>query len=104
MKSNLTVVIDHLQSCMGELAEKFIAKEMLKINRKFVTVEIAYGGYAISFPNNAPHLNEGDLDKLIQRVDNCLGVMIGPQFAKKIIKNIEDDIASIMMEMEPLTA
>ena len=96
MISNILVVIGHLHGCMGELAEKFVAMEMLQINRSFVHVEHGPNGIDVEIPRNIPNLPEEELYQLLEVIDKKLHNIVGPKLSRQIIDNIEYDIVTLM--------
>ena len=104
MISNLLIVIGHRHGCMGALAEKFVAKAMININRKYVIIEPGLNGVGVRFHRNVPNLTEKELHDLLTVIDSKLSDMIGPQLSKKVIENIEHDIVTLLTTADEETS
>ena len=95
--SNVSIIATHLKSWMGDLAEQFLAIELSKVNRKYVTLENTTSGVSVAFPQQIPQVNQQDLTILLGNLDEALKLIVGPGVSKVIIGRIQQDLTTMAM-------
>ena len=97
MISNLSIIINHLRPFMGDLTEEFLALELYLINKQYVTVENGFHGRYVSFSMDQLQVEAQDLDRLLEKLETALKVLVGPTQTHRIIEGIESQLIQIYL-------
>ena len=100
MRSNLLIIVNHLRSFMGDLAEEFLAMELLKIDKRYVEFERDYYScyIALPAPEAMPTINPSDMKILLDNISDALRTIVGPTQSKNIMDRIEGAVGEINRE------
>ena len=91
MSPDLSIIVTQLRSFMGNLAEEFLAMELLKIDKHYVEYERDhYSCYvALPAPEEMPTISTADLEKLLENISDALRTIVGPTQSKIIMDRIQ---------------
>lgn len=88
----IALITSHLKAYMGDLAEQFIARELIKINKDYVDFDPVLNGYQLNLHHQPVHLRNGELDRLLRNIQESLLFIVGPNHSRTVVKRIKTEL------------
>ena len=93
LATNVVIIVNHLRSYLGDIAEDYVNTELVKIYRKNIDQLTNPNTIFRALPNEQARIEDCDLELLLNNIGVSLEKIFGERYSHVIIDRIRSDFS-----------